>query len=64
MTTNDVLIAMKSANTREKIANVYASALRYGVDVDWPAVNTEILAHYKLSGLSYIKKRAWKQVTG
>ncbi len=49
--------------TRKDIALTYAMALTSqsrGADrPDWAAINGAILSRYKMSGLEWIKKRAW-----
>lgn len=53
-----------SAPTRKDMALMYADAIqseRNGVvEVDWPAINRAIIDRWSLSGLKWIKARAWK----
>ncbi len=55
-------------STRDSIARVYAQGINEHVlgaahdFVDWPTVNSLLLKRYAVSGLNYIKARAWKMV--
>jgi hypothetical protein len=48
---------------RDDIAKTYAVALWASEEPDWPKVNEAIIARWSLSGLSWIKNRAWKYAT-
>lgn len=45
---------------RDDIAETYALALNTPERVDWTAVNSAIIRRWSVSGLNYIKERAWK----
>ena len=49
---------------RNGIALTYALALKSSDPTDWAKVNAAILERWSLSGLGYIKKRAWDLVDG
>lgn len=54
---------LEPRNTREDAAWLYADAIgddSQGTEVDWHALNAEILKRWSRAGLVYIKKRAWK----
>jgi hypothetical protein len=58
----------RTGSTRESIALVYRDGIRANLEapssdvVDWPTVNAALLQRYTVSGLDYIKKRAWDAV--
>jgi hypothetical protein len=66
--TDVILNDLAQGCTRKGLALTYAMALKsaaQGADKpDWRAINTAILAKYKMSGLEWIKKRAWDIVKG
>lgn len=47
---------------RADIALSYASCIRQRGSIDWPKVNRAITDRWSLSGLSYIKGLAWKEL--
>lgn len=60
---------------RRGVAALYAVALRYGHavprpshavsdewDIDWKTVNRAILNRWSMSGLKWIKRRAWRAI--
>lgn len=49
-------------NKRNYIALEYAHALSSQITPDWPVVNAAIKARWSMSGLRYVKDRAWKWV--
>jgi hypothetical protein len=49
---------------RDSVAATYALALQTSVSTDWLKVNQAIIARWSMSGLEYIKKRAWKLAKG
>lgn len=55
----DCLIADNLAWQRNKHAALDGEPLE--ARVDFKAVNDAVLAHWTMSGLTYIKKKAWKQ---
>lgn len=59
---------IKSGCTRKGLALTYAMAIRseaQGADKpDWPTINRAILSKYTISGLEWIKKRAWDILRG
>lgn len=58
----------RKGSTRESIALVYRDGIRAHLKqappdfVDWPTVNAALLARYSVSGLNYIKAKAWREV--
>jgi hypothetical protein len=54
--------------TRKNIAVTYAMAIKSAAekadDPDWKAINGAILARWKMSGLEWIKKRAFDILSG
>lgn len=61
----DVLDAIADHRcTRDDVAVEYATALRaYGPNGDWAGINGAILGRWSMSGLRYIKEKAWKLAT-
>lgn len=59
MFTTETLLAeiADEATTRNDVA--YAMAIRSSAPTDWPAVNKAIIARWSVSGLKWIKERAW-----
>ncbi len=57
-------IATDPKLTRKNCVEMYAELLRTrSMDlIDWPAVNRSIMNRWSLSGLKWIKDRAWKIV--
>jgi len=49
---------------RNSIALTYALAMMSSEKVDWAKINQAIVERWSLSGLEYIKKRAWKIMRG
>ena len=47
---------------RRGVAALYAVALRYGLETDWPAVNRAIMDRWSMAGLKWIKRRAWRAI--
>lgn len=47
--------------TRDDIASTYAWCIRQRDECDFRVINQAILERWSLSGLAYIKKRAWKR---
>jgi hypothetical protein len=45
---------------RREIAEIYEVALREGIAVNWERINEAIIARWSLSGLKWIKERAWR----
>ena len=47
--------------TRFMVAQTYATALVFGPDaIDWHRINAAILARFSKSGLTWIKREAWR----
>jgi hypothetical protein len=69
MTRTEALLAeiARKGSTRDSIAVLYREGIRAclgpaGITgLDWPAVNSAILSRYRVSGLNYIKAKAWKK---
>lgn len=66
--TDDILAEIaRKGSTRDSIVAFYRDgiiACKWGTEggnVDWIAVNHAILERYKVSGLNYIKAKAWKR---
>lgn len=49
--------------TRDDVVLTYAFCLRQG-DVDWVMINRAVIERWSLSGLKYIKERAWRRCRG
>lgn len=47
---------------REDVALTYALAIASSNDTNWARVNRAIMARWSVSGLKYIKRRAWKMI--
>ena len=61
MTTQDVLNDIAAARTRDDAATVYALAIVGRLPFrGWKPVNEAIIEKWSVSGLRYIKERAWK----
>ena len=59
--TTELLVAVEDrTKKRDDIAMAYARELHGESLVDWPAVNAAVIERWSRSGLSYIKKRAWR----
>lgn len=56
---NELMLAVTESKNRGEMAAVYARYLDER-DIDWSAVNSAILTRWSMSGLGYIKERAWK----
>lgn len=57
------LLVTNKATTRDDVIPTYASLInrmQEGYDVPWDDVNRVIGNRWSLSGLTYIKKRAWQ----
>ncbi len=51
--------------TRKSVAGTYAFALRDAFKTtDWGTINAAIIERWSLSGLQYIKERAWAYMEG
>lgn len=65
MSTDAILTAVLFAQKRDDVVAAYREGLIESTDdpdiVDWPTVNQAILGRWTLSGLSYIKRKAWSQ---
>lgn len=52
--------------TRDIISKYYALGIimdsHVCLNLDWKRINTEILKKYTVSGLQYIKTKAWRQI--
>lgn len=48
------------AFNRDSVALTYAMAMASSEPTDWKAVNESIMKRWSVSGLKYIKERAWK----
>lgn len=46
-------------NTRDDIAVAYRNALLTHPVIDWSEVNRAILERWSVSGLRYVKEKAW-----
>jgi len=66
--TDTVLNELKNGCTRKSLSLTYAMAMRSAAQgddkPDWPKINKAILAKYSMSGLEFIKKRAWGILSG
>lgn len=49
---------------RNNVATTYALALRSSGPTDWATVNRAIMQRWSISGLRYIKERAWRIARG
>ena len=49
---------------RDSVSATYALALQSSEPTDWAKVNHAIIERWSLSGLEYIKERAWKLAKG
>ena len=73
MTRTEALLAEidRKGSTRDSIAAVYADGIRAHLaaqkvtdQVNWAVVNKALLDRYEVSGLNYIKAKAWKPRAG
>ena len=56
-----ILDEIKSGEcTRDNVALTYAFCLDYGDKIDWKNMNMAIIERWSMSGLKYIKSKAWK----
>lgn len=52
---------LRESPTRDDAAQLYAACLsNYGPDADWRSINEAVIDRWSLSGLRYVKDRAWK----
>jgi hypothetical protein len=58
----DLLYVIRDGGCRRQdVAQTYAAAIVYAPDaVEWATVNAAIIERWSVSGLSWIKSRAWK----
>lgn len=56
---NELLLAVRESNSRGEMAEVYSHHLD-DRDINWSVVDSAILKRWSISGLAYIKERAWK----
>ena len=60
VTTHLIALTFLDAITRDDMASAYREGLDAMEDVDWPAVNRAVKERWSMSGLKYIKARAWR----
>lgn len=58
--TESLMLNLNAAETRAQIAIVYADGLLRMRAIDWRRINRIIVKRWSVSGLRYIKKRAWE----
>jgi hypothetical protein len=54
-----ILNEIQAGATRKSVAMTYRLAMDSGEAVDWPVVNSAIIARWSMSGLQWIKQQAW-----
>ena len=57
--TETLLNEIAQGATRNAVAQTYRLAMQSSTPTDWPRVNRAILSRWSVSGLNWIKKRAW-----